>query len=701
MSDANENLLVKQQKSRAQRIDHDYHRKPNAWRTWMRSLVYILPILGIGAIAALTFLPGHLDVYEPGPVSNRHIWFDHRCEDCHEAKNENGKFTFGVVSNRKCRACHDGPLHNNLQLCPEGAGVSITKTELVKELRKPEFETVEKTYQEPRCASCHTEHKGNQQLVVMSDNHCTQCHEDLKKSEGALIYTNGIKGFAEGKGHPEWKALRDKAKDLTPLRFNHSVHMEKVSYDSDSQFGARKMECADCHKTSQINLEQMRPESERADNFEKDLKPSDIDAFYTEAIAGAANNGVVKYVMTQTDIRRMLVETLSQRSVWESLHMDPADKVKLSSNEKKTIALTATMALVREKFGHSNGSGQDRYMVPITYERNCATACHKHELKKVAGVIPPHDTAQVVRSTLRNAIYSGEVQKLLGGGAMKPEDKAKMGLIDKYRKALEKKMKTPMPAKKDEKNKALVDVMHADDEAMLKDVKDALGDDDMMKVLDGGDKVNEKSIKGYDKLSEKKKKDFNEELSNKLEELINSYVDDAPVTAANIDSSTDDKLNEGLKLLFAPATEVRNKNDRGACLFCHDPSKVKPAKPEDDAVIQDSFIPVRWLNHALFNHETHRVVDCESCHSGARASKETSDVLLPGINNCQKCHNPKGAREDCIECHQYHDKSHQNEDHKVEVEGFLKDGAKAVIDMKKALEGSNKPPDASKAPEKK
>ena len=81
MSDPNENFLVKQQKYRAQRIDHDYHKKSHPWRSWMRILTFSLPIIAIGALAALTFVKKDHEMYEPGPVSSRHIWFNHRCED--------------------------------------------------------------------------------------------------------------------------------------------------------------------------------------------------------------------------------------------------------------------------------------------------------------------------------------------------------------------------------------------------------------------------------------------------------------------------------------------------------------------------------------------------------------------------------------------------------------------------------------------
>jgi predicted CXXCH cytochrome family protein len=63
-----------------------------------------------------------------------------------------------------------------------------------------------------------------------------------------------------------------------------------------------------------------------------------------------------------------------------------------------------------------------------------------------------------------------------------------------------------------------------------------------------------------------------------------------------------------------------------------------------------------WFEHSIFSHERHRMLRCAECHDAA-ASRDTKDVLLPGIELCRKCHNPQvGARTECAECHRYHDR---------------------------------------------
>lgn len=96
---------------------------------------------------------------------------------------------------------------------------------------------------------------------------------------------------------------------------------------------------------------------------------------------------------------------------------------------------------------------------------------------------------------------------------------------------------------------------------------------------------------------------------------------------------------------------------RKTCKECHTPKFGPGPLPE----IPKAQMPVRWLPHSVFNHDSHRMLDCTSCHTRTPTSKETSDVLLPGIATCRKCHTSQqavatdSAEARCFECHQYHD----------------------------------------------
>jgi hypothetical protein len=91
------------------------------------------------------------------------------------------------------------------------------------------------------------------------------------------------------------------------------------------------------------------------------------------------------------------------------------------------------------------------------------------------------------------------------------------------------------------------------------------------------------------------------------------------------------------------------------CKQCHTLNPGAGPMPE----VAKSNFTTRWLPHAQFDHSAHRMMTCTSCHANTRNSRETTDLLLPGIKTCQQCHRedvPKEAAEGrCFECHQYHD----------------------------------------------
>jgi hypothetical protein len=91
------------------------------------------------------------------------------------------------------------------------------------------------------------------------------------------------------------------------------------------------------------------------------------------------------------------------------------------------------------------------------------------------------------------------------------------------------------------------------------------------------------------------------------------------------------------------------------CKQCHTLKPTNGPLPE----VAKSNLTARWLSHAEFDHHAHRMMTCTACHTRTPDSRETADVLLPGIQTCQQCHRedkPKEAAEGrCFECHQYHD----------------------------------------------
>lgn len=96
---------------------------------------------------------------------------------------------------------------------------------------------------------------------------------------------------------------------------------------------------------------------------------------------------------------------------------------------------------------------------------------------------------------------------------------------------------------------------------------------------------------------------------------------------------------------------------RKSCKLCHSFDNAA-GKPQPQ--VRPPNITLRWLPNSTFNHYSHQAVACDSCHSKVNTSKDSSDVLIPGIDTCRSCHKGQatqvGSTEDgCFLCHQYHD----------------------------------------------
>jgi len=112
------------------------------------------------------------------------------------------------------------------------------------------------------------------------------------------------------------------------------------------------------------------------------------------------------------------------------------------------------------------------------------------------------------------------------------------------------------------------------------------------------------------------------------------------------------------------------------CGYCHTMIGYAVVKPVNS--IAGRYDPSKpngqpWLPRSEFAHRRHRAEDCASCHTTARTSTKTSDVLIPTMKSCLPCHSQSEARlSRCSECHLYHNRSLQKE----------RDGAAAAMALR-------------------
>src|SRR5439155_20298861 len=94
--------------------------------------------------------------------------------------------------------------------------------------------------------------------------------------------------------------------------------------------------------------------------------------------------------------------------------------------------------------------------------------------------------------------------------------------------------------------------------------------------------------------------------------------------------------------------------DGKGCGFSH---AIKPGRAEDGGLpaIVPTALPSRFLPRARFDHARHTAAalgqtgvagapDCLACHLRAVESRRTSDVLVPGIATCRRCHGSTEGR---------------------------------------------------------
>lgn len=95
---------------------------------------------------------------------------------------------------------------------------------------------------------------------------------------------------------------------------------------------------------------------------------------------------------------------------------------------------------------------------------------------------------------------------------------------------------------------------------------------------------------------------------------------------------------------------------KSVCKTCHQVTR-SVEKGRTKWEILPVTVASRWMEKGEFDHARHESMECADCHDAAK-SKKATDVLLPRIATCQKCHAGEGARSKvastCVTCHAFH-----------------------------------------------
>lgn len=163
------------------------------------------------------------------PVSPPHAHFGQDCARCHVKP-------FARVQDETCLDCHASVKHHS----------DVAAIRAVDGFSH-------------RCASCHDEHAGRDNLIVRDPKMCTSCHSAPQFADFPQLQPAGdfgtshppfrprvtvqtAAGGREQKKLPQTAALRD----FVPLFFPHDLHLDAKGLRTRE--GTEVLECADCHR---------------------------------------------------------------------------------------------------------------------------------------------------------------------------------------------------------------------------------------------------------------------------------------------------------------------------------------------------------------------------------------------------------------------------------------------------------------------
>lgn len=147
-------------------------------------------------------------VWNPGPVAAAHQNWENDCQACHTGN-------FSRVEDKSCTSCH-GKM---------GLHVAQASKNQVN-------------YEEPRCATCHRDHKGRESLAEQNRHftgiECSACHQDIKKA-APKTETENVADFA-GSKHPPFRLTVAAIKEGSmQVSSSHQGHWSKVVSTSNAK----------------------------------------------------------------------------------------------------------------------------------------------------------------------------------------------------------------------------------------------------------------------------------------------------------------------------------------------------------------------------------------------------------------------------------------------------------------------------------
>ncbi|MSO88750.1 MAG: hypothetical protein EXQ89_02045 [Rhodospirillaceae bacterium] len=96
---------------------------------------------------------------------------------------------------------------------------------------------------------------------------------------------------------------------------------------------------------------------------------------------------------------------------------------------------------------------------------------------------------------------------------------------------------------------------------------------------------------------------------------------------------------------------------KSICGSCHVVERTTRLNERPNFRVKPVLVAATWMPKGKFDHSKHKNTDCADCHAAPK-SVASSDVLLPGIANCRRCHGGEDVTalvpSTCVACHVFH-----------------------------------------------
>jgi len=176
-------------------------------RPYLIGLALTIPLMALFALSAFA---GKGELVSNGPLSSNHALFGQDCATCHKS--------FASVTNARCESCHE----------KAGDAVKAYGFDTHYRYRSHDFDRSAPSSKEGACFSCHTEHRGRDQLITrVANSKCESCH---------------FTSFAE---HPEFEFVAKQLKDPANIKFEHTLHVKEVR--DARELADIEQTCITCH----------------------------------------------------------------------------------------------------------------------------------------------------------------------------------------------------------------------------------------------------------------------------------------------------------------------------------------------------------------------------------------------------------------------------------------------------------------------